>query len=61
MLLISRGDPMVSCRADQLAFLLVAAGLLLVPPAPAIRVRHEEALKDRPAQRHRERAVWTGR
>jgi TctA family transporter len=30
----------------SLAFLLVAAGLLLVLAAPAIRVRREEALKE---------------
>jgi TctA family transporter len=30
----------------SLAFLLVAAGLLLVLAAPAIRVKREEALKE---------------
>jgi putative tricarboxylic transport membrane protein len=46
-LLISRGDPMVFLREPiSLAFLLVAAGLLLVLAAPAIRVRREEALKE---------------
>jgi TctA family transporter len=46
-LLISRGDPMVFLQEPiSLAFLLVAAGLLLVLAAPAIRVRREEALKE---------------
>jgi putative tricarboxylic transport membrane protein len=46
-LLISRGDPMVLVEEPiSLAFLLVAAGLLLVLAAPAIRVRREEALKE---------------
>src|SRR5262249_39472946 len=46
-LLISRGDPMVFVEEPiSLAFLLVAAGLLLVLAAPTIRVRREEALKE---------------
>jgi putative tricarboxylic transport membrane protein len=46
-LLISRGDPMVFVQEPiSLAFLLIAAGLLLVIAAPAIRVRREEALKE---------------
>jgi putative tricarboxylic transport membrane protein len=46
-LLISRGDPMVFFQEPiSLAFLLVAAGLLLVLAAPAIRVKREEALKE---------------
>jgi putative tricarboxylic transport membrane protein len=46
-LLISRGDPIVFFQEPiSLAFLLVAAGLLLVLAAPAIRVRREEALKE---------------
>jgi putative tricarboxylic transport membrane protein len=46
-LLISRGDPMVFLQEPiSLAFLLNAAGLLLVIAAPAIRVRREEALKE---------------
>jgi putative tricarboxylic transport membrane protein len=46
-LLISRGDPMVFLHEPiSLAFLLIAAGLLLVIAAPAIRVRREEALKE---------------
>jgi putative tricarboxylic transport membrane protein len=46
-LLISRGDPMVFLQEPiSLAFLLIAAGLLLVIAAPAIRVRREEALKE---------------
>jgi putative tricarboxylic transport membrane protein len=46
-LLISRGDPMVFLQEPiSLAFLLVAAGLLLLLAAPAIRVRREEALKE---------------
>jgi putative tricarboxylic transport membrane protein len=45
--LISRGDPMVFVEEPiSLAFLLVAAGLLLVLAAPAIRARREEALKE---------------
>jgi TctA family transporter len=46
-LLISRGDPMVFIEEPiSLAFLIVAAGLLLVLAAPAIRVKREEALKE---------------
>jgi TctA family transporter len=46
-LLISRGDPMVFLEEPiSLAFLLIAAGLLLVIAAPAIRVQREEALKE---------------
>jgi putative tricarboxylic transport membrane protein len=46
-LLISRGDPMVFLQEPiSLAFLLVAAGLLVVIAAPAIRVRREEALRE---------------
>jgi TctA family transporter len=46
-LLISRGDPVVFVQEPiSLAFLLVAAGLLLVLAAPAIRVKREEALKE---------------
>ena len=46
-LLISRGDPMVFVEEPiSLAFLLVAAGLLVVIAAPAIRVRREQALKE---------------
>jgi putative tricarboxylic transport membrane protein len=46
-LLISRGDPMVFLEEPiSLAFLLIAAGLLIVIAAPAIRVRREEALKE---------------
>src|SRR5207247_10624740 len=46
-LLISRGDPMVFLQEPiSLAFLLVAAGLLVVIAAPAIRVGREEALKE---------------
>jgi TctA family transporter len=46
-LLISRGDPMVFVQEPiSLAFLLVAAGLLLVLAAPAIRARREEVLKE---------------
>src|SRR6266480_4868827 len=46
-LLISRGDPMVFLQEPiSLAFLLVAAGLLVVIAAPAIRLRREEALKE---------------
>ncbi len=44
-LLISRGDPMVFVQEPiSLAFLLVAAGLLIVLAAPAIRRRREQAL-----------------
>src|SRR3979411_2407389 len=44
-LLISRGDPMVFAQEPiSLAFLLVAAGLLIVITAPALRVKREEAL-----------------
>jgi TctA family transporter len=46
-LLISRGDPMVFLEEPiSLAFLVIAAGLLLVIAAPAIRERREEALKE---------------
>jgi putative tricarboxylic transport membrane protein len=46
-LLISRGDPMVFLQEPiSLAFLVAAAGLLLVIAAPAIRLRREEALKE---------------
>ena len=46
-LLISRGDPMVFLQEPiSLAFLIAAAGLLLVIAAPAIRLRREEALKE---------------
>src|SRR6516162_10185205 len=46
-LLISRGDPMVFLQEPiSLAFLVVAAGLLAVIAAPAIRVKREEALKE---------------
>jgi TctA family transporter len=46
-LLISRGDPMVFLQEPiSLAFLVVAAGLLLVIVAPAIRLKREEALKE---------------
>src|SRR3954470_4767069 len=46
-LLISRGDPLVFFQEPiSLAFLVVAAGLLLVLAAPAIRVKREEALKE---------------
>src|SRR6476620_7183020 len=46
-LLISRGDPIVFLQEPiSLAFLIVAAGLLLVLAAPAIRVKREEALKE---------------
>src|SRR5256884_4145912 len=45
-LLISRGDPMVFLQEPiSLAFLVVAAGLLVVIAAPAIRLKREEALK----------------
>ncbi len=46
-LLISRGDPLVFVQEPiSLAFLLVAAGLLIVLAAPAIRRKREEALKE---------------
>ncbi|OLB68933.1 MAG: hypothetical protein AUI16_30290 [Alphaproteobacteria bacterium 13_2_20CM_2_64_7] len=46
-LLISRGDPMVFLQEPiSLAFLVVAAGLLVVIAAPAIRLKREEALKE---------------
>src|SRR5215831_11864323 len=46
-LLISRGDPMVFLQEPiSLAFLVVAAGLLAVIAAPAIRLKREEALKE---------------
>ena len=46
-LLISRGDPMVFLQEPiSLAFLVVAAGLLVVIAAPAIRLKREEVLKE---------------
>jgi len=46
-LLISRGDPMVFLQEPiSLAFLVLAAGLLVVMAVPAIRIRREEALKE---------------
>jgi putative tricarboxylic transport membrane protein len=46
-LLISRGDPMVFLQEPiSLAFLLAAAGLLVVVAAPAIRRKREEALQE---------------
>src|SRR5215472_3764951 len=46
-LLISRGDPMVFLQEPMsLAFLVLAAGLLVVMAVPAIRIRREEALKE---------------
>ena len=46
-LLISRGDPMVFVEEPiSLAFLLAAAGLLVVVAAPAIRRARETALKE---------------
>src|SRR5215831_18021915 len=46
-LLISRGDPMVFLQEPiSLAFLVVAAGLLALIAAPAIRLKREEALKE---------------
>jgi putative tricarboxylic transport membrane protein len=46
-LLISRGDPMVFVQEPiSLAFLLIAAGLLIVLAAPAIRRKREEALTE---------------
>ena len=46
-LLISRGDPRVFIEEPiSLAFLIVAAGLLLVVAAPAIRKKREEALQE---------------
>jgi len=46
-LLISRGDPMVFLQEPiSLAFLVLAAGLLVVMAMPAIRIRREEALKE---------------
>src|SRR5262249_33845682 len=48
-LLISRGDPMVFLQEPiSLAFLVVAAALLVVIAAPAIRLKREEALKESP-------------
>jgi TctA family transporter len=45
-LLISRGDPLVFVQEPiSLAFLIVAAGLLLVLAAPAIRRKREQALQ----------------
>jgi len=46
-LLISRGDAMVFVQEPiSLAFLLIAAGLLIVLAAPAIRRKREEALTE---------------
>jgi len=46
-LLISRGDPMVFLQEPiSLAFLVLAAGLLVVMAVPAIRIRRKEALKE---------------
>jgi putative tricarboxylic transport membrane protein len=46
-LLISRGDPLVFVLEPiSLTFLLVAAGLLAVIAAPAIRRKREEALQE---------------
>ena len=46
-LLISRGDPLVFVQEPiSLAFLLIAAGLLIVLAAPAIRKKREEALQE---------------
>ncbi len=46
-LLLSRGDPMVLVEEPiSLAFLLVAAGLLIVIAAPVIRARREVVLKE---------------
>jgi putative tricarboxylic transport membrane protein len=46
-LLISRGDPLVFVREPiSLAFLVVAAGLLIVLAAPAIRRKREQALQE---------------
>src|SRR5947208_776260 len=46
-LLIPRGDPIVFLQEPiSLAFLVVAAGLLVVIAAPAIRLKREEALKE---------------
>ncbi|TMJ96099.1 MAG: tripartite tricarboxylate transporter permease [Alphaproteobacteria bacterium] len=46
-LLISRDDPIVFLQEPiSLAFLVLAAGLLVVLAVPAIRVRREEALKE---------------
>jgi len=46
-LLISRGDPMVLVQEPiSLAFLLIAAGLLIVLAAPTIRKKREEALTE---------------
>ncbi len=46
-LLISRGDPRVFVEEPiSLAFLIAAAGLLMVVAAPAIRKKREEALKE---------------
>src|SRR5262249_61760511 len=48
-LLISRGDPMVFLQEPiSLAFLVVAAGLLAVIAAAAIRLKREVALKEKP-------------
>src|SRR5207237_10725624 len=57
-LLISRGDPMVFLQEPiSLAFLLVAAGLLVVIAAPAIRVGREEALKEQRYGRRNKPAI----
>jgi putative tricarboxylic transport membrane protein len=46
-LLISRGDTMVFLQEPiSFAFLVLAAGLLVVMAVPAIRIRREEALKE---------------
>jgi putative tricarboxylic transport membrane protein len=46
-LLLSRGDPMVFVEEPiSLAFLLAAAGLMVVVAAPAIRRARETALKE---------------
>ncbi len=46
-LLMSRGDPSVFVTEPiSLAFLAVAAGLLLVVAAPTIRRKREEAMQE---------------
>ena len=46
-LLISRGDPMVFVEEPiSLAFLLIAAALLVVLALPTIRAKREEALQE---------------
>src|SRR5262249_61957911 len=53
-LLISRGDTMVFLQEPiSFAFLVLAAGLLVVVAVPAIRIRREEAVEEEP------RIVWT--